>query len=237
MLDRSLHPVDVEYFKEFPSPIYEALTRFIPCEINGTTPHYGPLLYTLTKILGAGFVMEIGVASGWSSGFLSWGIKENNTRYAFNGRYYGIDCGNKDHIQAAHTEIGLPSTFIQDTRGSVHFLKEQKIFYPGQFDIIFIDGWHNNKYVLEETELCYPLLKGIGQGYLIYHDIYAFVEGAWPKIISRTAPDAAGVMRPAFEHVRFMNNYGLGICRKMEGYDHDKIHWPSGDQPDPECDV
>jgi hypothetical protein len=28
-----------------------------------------------------------------------------------------------------------------------------------------------------------------------------------------------------------MENYGLAVCRKMNNYDYNKIHWPNGDQP------
>mgnify|MGYP007071615341 CR=1 FL=1 len=236
MLNKCLHEIDAGYFKEFPAPMFEAMTRLNTGEMNGTTPHYGPMLYVLGKAIGVTNVLEIGVARGWSASFMAYAVLENNNRYASHGFYYGLDCSDKSHIQKEHDEAGLPSRFIQDPKGSVHFLRNQKIWTPGMFDLIFIDGWHNNVYVQKELDLVYPLLKGNGDGYVCFHDIYAFVEGAWPKLIDRMAPDAAGVMRPAWEHIRFIQNYGFGILRKMEGYDHSKVFWPSGDQKTPECD-
>jgi len=237
MLNNALHPNDQAYFNEFPSPMYEAMTRLNAGELNGTTPHYGPMLYTIGKAVGAINALEIGVARGWSAGFMAWAVKENNSRYAMNGKYYGLDCSGKTDLQEAHIKMGLPSVFIQDKKGSVHYLENQKEWYPEMFDLIFIDGWHNNKYVQRELELVYPLLKGRGDGYLCFHDIYAFVEESWPKFIDRVAPDVVGVMRPAWENIRFAQNYGFGILRKMEGYDHSKVYWPSGDQKDAECDI
>lgn len=230
---------DLGYFKIHPAPMWEAMTRLNPCEIlNSTTPHYGPLLYTMGRAIPAFNVLEIGVAEGWSSGFMAWAVKENNTRYAHNGKYYGLDIGNKDHLQAQHDAAGLPSQFIRHEKGSVDFLERRELWpkewqsadSAGFFDLIFIDGLHEENYVRREMELVYPLLKGNGYGYLCNHDVYAFMEKLWPEIVAQQAPDKEGVMRPRWEHIRFLENYGFGICRKMEGYDHKKVFWPDGDQ-------
>lgn len=219
------------YFDEYPAPMYEAMCRLNPTEfINGTTPHYGPLLYNLARITGAHYALEIGIAEGWSSGFMSWGVYENNKRFAANGRFYGLDIDDKSLIQKAHDEVGLPSTFIHHKPGSVDWLKSQKLITPDSLHLVFIDGLHYGPYVEQEVDLIYPLLKGNGDGYLVLHDVYAFIENTWPKIVARQAPDINGIMRPAWEHMRFLPNYGLGILRKMEGYDHNKVFWPDGDQ-------
>lgn len=230
---------DLGYFKQFAAPMWEAMTRLNPCEIiNSTTPHYGPMLYTFARAIPAFNVLEIGVAEGWSSGFLAWGVKENNTRFAHNGRYYGLDIGDKAHLQKAHEETGLPSTFIEHGKGSVDFLEHEELWpqawrerdFRGFFDLIFIDGLHEANYVRREIELVTPLLKGNGQGYLINHDVYAFMEELWKEIVEQTAPDANGIMKLRWESMRFMENYGLGISRNMTGYDYNKKYWPDGDQ-------
>ena len=89
------------YFKEWPAPMYEAMCRLNPAEsINSTTPHYGPLLYAIARAIGAHNILEIGVAQGWTSGFLAWAIKENNTRYGMGGKFFAIDIDDKAYIQA-----------------------------------------------------------------------------------------------------------------------------------------
>src|SRR3990167_3646915 len=104
---------DLGYFDQYPSPMFEAMTRVNPTEMmNATTPHYGPLLYVIGKILGAHNALEIGNAEGWSSGFMAWAIKENNVRYGMNGHFYGLDISDKSFIQKAHNELGLPSVFV-----------------------------------------------------------------------------------------------------------------------------
>lgn len=230
---------DLGYFDWYKAPMWEAMTKLNPCEmINSTTPHYGPLLYTMGRAIPAFNVLEIGVAEGWSSGFMAWAVKENNTRHGMTGRYYGLDIGDKQHLQKMHEEAGLDSTFIQHLAGSVDFLEHRELWPEdwrsgdnrGFFDLVFIDGLHQADYVRREIELIYPLLKGNGYGYLCNHDVYAFMEGLWPEIVAQTAQDSEGVLRPRWEHIRFLENYGFGIMRKMEGYDHKKVFWPDGDQ-------
>lgn len=209
------------YFDKYPAPMWEAMCRLNPCEqMNATTPHYGPMLYTMASAIPAFNVLEIGVAEGWCSGFMAWAVKQNNARFGMTGKYYGIDIDKKDHLQAWHDEIALPSTFIHHPKGSVDYLRT-KPFPPEFFDLIFIDGLHQNEYLKAEVELLYPMLKGKGTGYLCLHDVYAFVEKAWPDIVGRVAPDMNGANKPAWEHLRFRENYGFGILRKMEGSNHD----------------
>lgn len=215
---------DLGYFDIYKgSDMYEAMCKINPAaSINGTTPHYGPFLYLIGKIIGAHTAVEVGQAEGWSSGFMAWAIKENNIRYGMNGRFFGIDISDKSALQKEHDKIELPSTFIQDEKGSVHFLENQKIWQPESIDLIFIDGLHCNPYLIREVELFYPLLKGNGNGYLAIHDVHAMVEDAWPIIIKNTSYQ--------WEHISFLNNYGFGLLRKMNGWDYNKKFWPDGDQ-------
>lgn len=223
-MDKRTTENDLGYFDVYPAPMWEAMCKVNPADcINSTTPHYGPLLYALGRVIGIHYALEIGVAEGYSSGFLAWAVKECNTRYAANGRFYGLDCSDKSHIQKTHDELGLPSTFIQDHHGSVHWLENQKIIHPETLDLVFIDGLHQTEYVTREVELLYPLVKGNGNGYICLHDVYSTVEEAFLPI--------ARDPRYQFEVMRFLPNYGFGILRKMEGYDHKKIFWgPEGDQ-------
>lgn len=223
------------YFKIHPAPMWEAMCRLNPCEsINATTPHYGPMLYTLASAIPAFNVLEIGVAEGWCSGFMAWAVKQNNQRFGMTGKYIGIDIDGKDHVQAAHDEIGLPSKFYHHPKGSVDFLENytKDLWTPNSIDLIFIDGLHQIDYLRKEIELILPFLKGGGSGYLCLHDIYAFVEELWPELTEMVAPDINGINKPAWESLRFLENYGFGILRKMEGYDYSKRFWPSGDQSD-----
>jgi hypothetical protein len=207
-----------------PAPMFEAMCRLNPCEsINGTTPNYGPLLYALARALPAFNILEIGVAEGWCSGFMSWAVRENNTRFGMNGRFYGIDIDDKTHLQSEYDSMKLPATFISHPKGSVDYLRANP-WPKASFDLMFIDGLHQVEYVLEEVKLLYPLLKGNGQGYLCFHDIYAFVEDVWPLLVKMEAPDINGVMKPAWEHIRFQENYGFGMLRKMEGYNYTPRH-------------
>ncbi len=223
------------YFAIHPAPMMEAMAKVNPAEdINHTTTHYGQLLYGVARALGAHNILEIGVAQGWTSGFLAWAIKENNTRYQMNGKYYGLDIAEKGYMQKAHEDMGLPTKIIKHEAGSVDFLQHPELWpaewHPESFDMIFIDGWHNVEYVKQEISLLMPLLKGNGNGYMVHHDIYAWCEKIMPHMVEMQAPDINGVMRPRWEALRFLPNYGLGIFRNMKDYDHSKVFWPDGDQ-------
>lgn len=211
------------YFKIWPAPMFEALCRLNPAEaINATTPFYGPMLYSLTRAIGAQFALEIGNDRGWCSGFMAYAIKENALRLGHGGRFYGIDISDKSQLQAEHDDAMLPSTFIQDEKGSVHWLENQKILGNETLDIAFVDGLHQDAYVQREVELLYPLIKSNGSGYICLHDVYSTCENAFPKIVSDP--------RYKWEYIRLPLNYGFAILRKMEGYDHTKRQWPEGDE-------
>ena len=220
---------DLGYIDQFPHPMYEPFIR-MSCStvINHTTPMYGPLLGAWAMAMPAFNILEIGIAQGWTSSALAWAVLGSNNRYGMTGKYYGMDISDKtdlaERMSKAEDINGkvwqLPVEFIQDLRGSVEWLKDQKMFGPNFFDIIFIDGWHNVEYVKKEVALCWPLLKGNGEGYMAHHDIYAYSEPIH-KYMTDTYP---------VEAIRLLNNYGLGIYRKMDGYDHNKVFWPDGDQ-------
>lgn len=211
------------YFDEHPAPLLEGMAKLSPASaISSTTPFYGPMLYTISRAIQSQFSLEIGVAQGWCSGFMAWAIKENNTRNKLNGRHWGIDLDPELDLEAGCKEYDLPATFFSDPLGSVHFLENQKVWYPGQLDLVFIDSYHNNDYLVREVELIHPYLKAKGDGYLVLHDIYAFLEGGYQRVLNDP--------RYKWESVRFLHNYGLAILRNMVGYDYEKVYWPEGDQ-------
>lgn len=211
-----LHPKDVELFAEHPDPIHEAMMRDHPGCVNGTLPYYAPLIHFLIKASTGVNALEIGVAQGYTSYFMATAIHYNNRRFNMNGKYIGIDIGDKSEFFDEMRRRGLPVEFMHmDSLDAIPRIKDI------EFDVIFQDGYHNTRHCLMELELLYPKLKGNGDGYLVMHDVYAYCEEYYK--LATTDP------RYEWESVRFLNNYGLAICRKMEGYDHSKVFWPEGD--------
>ena len=217
-----LHAVDKILFDNHPSPVWEAMMKLHRSHVNSTTPCFGPLLYWWIRAIGACNVIEIGVAQGYTSWFMASAIKDNNVRYGCNGKYVAIDIADKRPLFQPMIDDGLPIEVI--TNESIKYLETQKMFAPGTLDLAFVDGWHNDKYVRREMELIYPLLKNKGEGYAFLHDIYGYCERIYDEIVKNP--------NYKWEHIRLMNNYGLGILRKMENYDYTKIYWPEGDQPE-----
>lgn len=211
-----LHPKDKELFDEHPDKIMESIMLHHPSCINGTLPFYGPLLNFLIKASTGVNALEIGVAQGYSSYFMAQAIQYNNARFKHAGKYVGIDIGDKTPLFEDMRRMDLPVEFWHmDSLEALPLMKGR------EFDVIFQDGYHNTQHCLKELELFYPMLKGKGDGYLVIHDVYAYCEEYY-KIMMKDS-------RYKFESVRFLNNYGLAICRKMEGYDYDKVFWPEGD--------
>ena len=208
---------DDKMFQTHPAPIWESVMRDHPGYINHTCPYLGPMLYWITRIVGALNVLEIGVAQGYSSYFLASGVRDNENRFIQSGMYYG--CDNIDRFEFLNPliEMGLPVT---------HLITDSVLLTPRDFDfksldLIFQDGFHNTDHCLKELELFYPMLKGLGAGYLIVHDAYGPCEEYCNIILADK--------RYEFEHVRFLTGYGFAILRKMEGY-VDRQYWPGGDQ-------
>ncbi len=223
----TMHPNDKKLFDEHPAPLWEAWMEMHPAHINCTTPSYGPMMYWIMRAITGPNAVEIGVAQGYTSWFIAQGVKDNNTRFGCDGKYVAIDIGDKRPIFDPWIKDGLPMEFWQtDSLKVTHEMLNEA--FPSGIDLIFQDGWHNTEHCMKELELYYPHLKGNGDGYLIMHDIYAYCEEYYKEVMKDP--------RWNFESVRFLNNYGLAICRKMDGYDHDKVFWPTGDQPDQDLD-
>jgi hypothetical protein len=86
--------------------------------------------------------------------------------------------------------------------------------------VIFQDGCHDIEHIVYEFETMWPQLKGEGKGYFIQHDVYGPGEEGCRIIQERINK---GEIKA--EYLRFLTPYGLGIIRKMEGYDYSKRFW------------
>lgn len=206
------HPLDIEYFTEYAAPLMELMHSSHYTNVNSTIAFFGPMLYFLTRAIGAEHVLEIGMAQGYTSWYLANAIKDNAVRYGMAGNmYYGIDIIDvsesiKKHLDAA----SLPNRILQ--MDSINLTPDT--FKGVTFDIIFQDGAHDTEHVVKEIEILYPQLKGEGNGFLICHDVYGPAEEGVHKIIEDP--------RYNWEYIRICEIYGIAILRKMDGYKEGK---------------
>jgi len=211
---------DMDFFKKYPAPMFEAMYGQHISSINTTSNYYGPLIYFIMKANTSHNVLEIGMAQGWTSYFMACAVHENNQRFGAGGYYYGCDITDKTYIFDDMKAKGL--TNIKNlNKDSLKITKDDWVDPGITLDLIFQDGWHSTSYILDEWELLMPFLKDNGNGYFIMHDVYAWGEEGY-KLIKKKYP--------FMEHVAFMNNYGLAIFRNMKNFDYDKVHWPEGGQ-------
>ena len=203
-----VHPLDIEYFKEYRAPIMELMQSSHYTNINSTISFFGPMLYYLCRAIGVEQVLEIGVAEGYTSWYLANAVKDNGVRYKMAGNmYYGIDILDRTDVVKPRLDLaGLPNKLIQ--MDSINLTKET--FKDVQFDLIFQDGAHDTEHVVKEIEILYPQLKGKGNGFLICHDVYGPSYEGVKQILADK--------RYEWEYVRICEIYGLAILRKMEGY-------------------
>jgi len=217
---------DDGYFAQYPAPIFEASCKdHIDTVINHSTPYYGPLLYWLVRSCGATYVAEVGVCKGWASYFMASGVKDNMTRWAVgeNGQYYGIDTsGYTKELQEMMREKGLPVTMIQ--KDSYDLVPED--FKNDKFGLVFIDGWHSRQHLLKEVDFFYPKIHDTGRGYMVIHDCYGWVLEATLEVINNP--------KYKWEHIRFFDNCGLAILRRMDNYEErtQANTWKEGPQDD-----
>ena len=218
---------DEGYFKQYPAPIFEASCKdHIDMPINHSTPYYGPLLYWLARCAGAFYVAEVGVCYGYTSYFLASAVRDNMTRQGMtgeeSGHYYGIDIsGRTVELQEKLRAKGLPVSMIQ--KDSFDLVPQD--FATNSFGLVFIDGWHSEQHLRKELDFFYPMVHGSGRGYIVIHDCYGWVFEPMQKILKDPKYN--------FEYIRFYDNYGLAILRKMDGYTEDVQRiWPNGPQPD-----
>lgn len=115
-----LHPKDKELFDDHPDEIMESIMLHHPSCVNGTLPHYGPLLNFLIKASTGVNALEIGVAQGYSSYFMAQAIKYNNERFSHAGKYIGIDIGDKTEQFEKMKSMGLPVEFWHMDLSLIH---------------------------------------------------------------------------------------------------------------------
>lgn len=211
------HEKDIEYFKEFKSPIMENIHRLHFTNINSTIFFGGPFLYFFARFIEAHKILEIGTAEGYTSFYLANAVKDNGIRYQVtDGMFYGIDICQVEKTQTKLNECNLPATIIN--MDSIKL--DRNTFKDNYFDLIFQDGAHDEEHVLHEIDVLYPSLKGDGHGYLIMHDVYGPSEEAFHKLLPLLQS------KYNFEWCRIWSSaYGLCILRKMDGYDPEKRYW------------
>lgn len=206
------HPLDIEYFKDNPAPVMENAQRMHYTNINSTITFFGPMLYYITRAIGAEHVLEIGMAEGYTSYYLANAVKDNGTRYGMHGNmYYGVEIlGKANTVREELNKLGLPNNIkVMD---SAEITPET--FKDVTFDIIFQDGNHETEYVVNEVETLYPQLKGEGNGFFICHDVYGPAEEGVHQIINNPKYN--------WEYIRICEIYGIAILRKMDGYKEGK---------------
>lgn len=211
------HEKDIEYFAEYKAPLMQALQELHHTNINSTITFFGPMLYFFLREIGAEKVLEIGHAEGYTAHYLAHAVKDNGVRFGMkDNKYYGIDIAQTEKVRDALLRDGLPV----DVQALDSMKLTPKTFEGIKFDVIFQDGNHDTEHVLYELETMYPQLKGEGKGYWIMHDVFGPAEEGFhavKKLIDK------GVYN--FEFVRIFTPYGIGIFRKMEGWDETKRHW------------
>jgi hypothetical protein len=211
------HKVDIDYFNLYPAPLYEMLHSFHHTYINATIPFFGPMLYFLIRAMGCGKVLEVGYAEGYTAFYMAHAIKDNSIRLDIaNAQYYGIDIKQPGYVAAGLAKWNLPATVMQFDSMNL----ESDTFKGVEFDLIFQDGCHDTEHVLHEMKVLYPQLKGNGNGIWVFHDCYGPAEEGFREVEKLIK---AGVYK--FEYCRIPAPYGLGILRKMDGFDYEKRFW------------
>ena len=211
------HPLDIEYFANYPAPLMEKIHSDHFSNINSTITFYGPMLYFLARALCVEQVLEIGHAAGYTSYYLANAVKDNAARFKMDGNmFYGVDIIQNAFTSDRLEKAGLPHKLIE--MDSINLTPDT--FKDITFDIIFQDGCHDTEHVLYELETMYPQLKGEGKGYWIFHDCYGPSEEAFHEIMKMNKEGKYN-----FEWVRLFSVYGIAILRKMDGYDESKRYW------------
>jgi predicted O-methyltransferase YrrM len=210
------HEKDIEYFGEYPAPLMQTLQEKHFTNINSTITFFGPMLYFFLRELGVEQVLEIGHAEGYTAHYLAHAIKDNATRFKMAGNmYHGIDIVQTEKVRALLEGEGLPV----DVRELDSMLLTPETFGK-TFDVIFQDGCHDTEHVVHEFRTMWPTLKGEGKGYWIMHDVFGPAEEG-----ARTVKALVDVGAYNCEYLRIFSVYGLGVFRKMDGWDPEKRHW------------
>jgi len=160
---------------------------------------YGPLMYLWCKQMRARYILEIGIATGYSSYWLGQAAKEAG------GKYFGIEIhqGRAKAIDEAMDKLGIPhEIWAMDSRMiTTDFMKEK----VGKLDFCFLDGDHSVETVNHEMDVIYPLM--IKFSYIFIHDVFAASREAWKVVVENP--------NYTLEHLHIFNNFGMGIIRRV----------------------
>lgn len=185
-------------------------------------PGVGEILYSLARNLKPRTVVEIGCFIGYSSICFAQAMEDNGQD---NGTVYGIDLFQPhienplflkesidNPLQLAENNVkkaGLEHriTFI---KGSASLLAKDFLNKIENIDILFIDGDHSYKGVIDDYNLYHPRVrKG---GLIVFHDIFPKKCGWWgPRILI----DILKWKRYEILEVDTPDGFGLAICRKL----------------------
>ena len=202
------HPLDVEYFMDYPAPVMELIQSGHYTNLNSTITFFGPMLYFFARAIGAEQILEIGMAEGYTTWYLANAVRDNAIRYKMQGNmYYGIDILDRTEVVKPKLDAaGLPNTILK--MDSINLTSDT--FKDVRFDMIFVDGAHDRDHIVHEVDVLYPQLKGEGNGFMILHDIYGPGEIGGHEVIKNPKYN--------WEYVRICEIYGIAILRKMDGY-------------------
>ena len=212
------HPKDIEYFKEYPAPLMELFHSAHFTNINATDSFFGCMLYFLIRAFRCQKVLEIGSAEGYSAWYMANGVRDNSIRHNFKDvMYYGIDIIKIAEVEKILTDHCLPNTMLPiDT-----ITLGKEVFEDTKFDLVFQDGCHEATHVFHEFKTLWPLLKGNGLGYWIMHDTRGPAEEGYKRILEYIKQENIDI-----QHINLDEGiYGLGMFRKMEGFDYSKKLW------------
>lgn len=136
--------------------------------IDVTDPLEGKYLYDLIKENKIKLSLEIGLAMGTSAVYMCQGHKD--IKY---GKHFAIDPNQKSQ----YDDIGLYMIEKCKLKKYLTFIEEKSYIalpgllrkYKGQFDLIYIDGWHTFDYTLIDFFYSDKLLK-VG-GLIVIDDV------------------------------------------------------------------
>lgn len=185
-------------------------------------PGVGEMLYSLARNLRPTTVVEIGCFIGYSSICFAQAMEDNHQK---DGIVYGIDLfqPHSKHPLFLKEDIDNPLQLAENNvkraglehriaflKGSSSALAKDFLTNVDTIDILFIDGDHSYKGVIDDYNLYHPKVRK--NGLIIFHDIYPKKCGWWgPRILI----DILKWKRYEILEVDTPDGFGLAICRKL----------------------
>lgn len=177
-------------------PLLHGFKSHFPWHIDpSANPYYSPMYYLICLLTQAVNILEIGLDAGYSSYMLGTAAKENG------GMFFGIEKheGKAKRIKEEMDKLEIPNTIICADSNDI---KEWK--WSTYLNFILLDGNHNTKTIRHEMDILYPILRGGGT--ICVHDVWSWAPEAWVEIVRKYT---------SAEHLSFIQNFGLGIVRKL----------------------